>query len=69
MFRRHFEILEENVTLPNLGREFFTGDVARELARSPGTSFSVTRSDSSVGPSRRLRANAILLHLYPCRLS
>jgi hypothetical protein len=35
MFRRHFEILEENVTLPNLGREFFTGDVARELARFP----------------------------------
>jgi hypothetical protein len=35
MFRRHFEILEENVTLPNLGREFFTGVVARELARFP----------------------------------
>jgi hypothetical protein len=35
MFRPHFEILEENVILPNLGREFFTGGVARELARFP----------------------------------
>jgi hypothetical protein len=35
MFRRHVEILEAKVTLPNLAREFFTGVVARELARFP----------------------------------
>jgi hypothetical protein len=31
-FSREFEILEEEVSLPDLGREFLTGDVARELS-------------------------------------
>lgn len=35
LFKRDFAILEEDVTLPGLGREFLQGTVARELAGWP----------------------------------
>jgi hypothetical protein len=35
LFRTHFEILDQQVTLPDLGREFFTADVAAELEGYP----------------------------------
>jgi hypothetical protein len=35
LFRAHFEILDEQVKLPDLGREFLTPGVARELADYP----------------------------------
>lgn len=35
LFSSEFEILDEEVSLPELGREFLTGDVARELAEWP----------------------------------
>lgn len=35
LFSTHFDILEEDVSLPGLGREFLTGEVARELSDWP----------------------------------
>jgi hypothetical protein len=34
-FRMHFDILEERTMLPDLGREFLTDEVRRELASYP----------------------------------
>jgi hypothetical protein len=58
MFRRHVEILEAKVTLPNLAREFFRGVVARELPRFPADELLSNQVRFVLRPSSRLRAHA-----------